>query len=151
MITCDKIMNNVPLTVRPTLGVRELAELFLTKSVESACVVDQESLVGVVTSMDLVFQEKQIHLPTFVHFLNGLLPLEPFSDRTRKELDKVAGATVAEIMTRRPVTVRPDTPVSEAATLMVERHLSILPVVENGRLLGAVTKPSLLRHYIEHS
>lgn len=151
MIRCEKIMNPHPLTVSPTLPVRELAELFLAKSLESACVVDQGRLVGVVTSMDLVFQEKQVHLPTFVHFLNGILPLEPFSGRTKKELEKIAGATVAAIMTSAPVTVAPDTPVSEAATLMVERHLSILPVVEQGRLRGAVTKPSLLRYYIEHS
>lgn len=52
---------------------------------------------------------------------------------------------LAMIMTKDPVTVRPDTPVKEAAALMVERHLRRLPVEKGGELAGMLTCADLLR------
>src|SRR5438309_5390012 len=53
---------------------------------------------------------------------------------------------ISELMTRNPCTVTPDTPVSEAARLMKEEDVGLVPVVERvggaetrGRLVGVVT------------
>ena len=46
---------------------------------------------------------------------------------------------VSELMTQRPVTVRPDATCGEAATLMKQEDCGSLPVVEAGRLVGIVT------------
>jgi CBS domain-containing protein len=133
------------LTVGPDCSVRDLAVLLLDRGLDGACVVDQhDELVGVVTTMDLVFQEKQVHLPTILNFLDFAIPLEPPS-RLRAELDKIAGTTVQEIMTREPVTIEPERLVSEVARMMVEQHLTIVPVIEDGKLLGMITKQALLR------
>ncbi len=52
----------------------------------------------------------------------------------------------ADIMTRDVLTVAPDTPIKEAIRLMLDRHISGLPVVdENGLLAGIVTEGDLLR------
>jgi CBS domain-containing protein len=132
------------LTVPPERSVRDLAQLLLERGLDGACVVEDGQLVGVVTTMDLVFQEKQVHLPTILNFLDFAIPLEPPS-RLRAELDKIAGTTVAQIMTRELVTVEPDRPVSEVARVMVDEHLTIVPVVDDAKLLGMVTKQALLR------
>jgi CBS domain-containing protein len=47
---------------------------------------------------------------------------------------------VKEIMTTEPVTVTPDTPIDEAARLMVRHKLGCLPVVEAERLVGILTE-----------
>jgi CBS domain-containing protein len=132
------------LTVGPDCSVRDLARLLLDRGLDGACVVDNDQLVGVVTTMDLVFQEKQVHLPTILNFLDFAIPLEPPS-RLRAELDKIAGTTVEQIMTREPVTVEPERLVSEVARMMVDKHLTIVPVVDDGKLLGMITKQALLR------
>ncbi|MDR7591166.1 MAG: CBS domain-containing protein, partial [Armatimonadota bacterium] len=50
-----------------------------------------------------------------------------------------------DVMTAPAVTVRPDTPVVEAARIMARRRISGLPVVdEEGRLVGIVTEADLL-------
>ncbi len=50
-----------------------------------------------------------------------------------------------DVMTSPAVTVRPDTPVAEAARIMAQRRISGLPVVdEDGRLVGIVTEADLL-------
>jgi CBS domain-containing protein len=64
---------------------------------------------------------------------------------------------VSEIMSRNPRTVTPDTPVSEAARLMKEEDVGIVPVVEQvggaetrARLVGVVTDRDIaVRHVAE--
>ena len=53
--------------------------------------------------------------------------------------------TVEEVMTRRVITVRPDTPVHEAARLMVANRVSGLPVIDQGkRVVGMVSDGDLI-------
>ncbi len=52
--------------------------------------------------------------------------------------------TVQEIMNSEPVTVRPDTPTTEAIRLMREHQLGCLPVTQEGRLVGIVTEHDLI-------
>lgn len=50
-----------------------------------------------------------------------------------------------DVMTTKVVTVAPDTPVIEIARLLLERHISAVPVVsDDGRLLGIVSEGDLI-------
>ncbi len=144
MPTAKQIMDPNPRITTPDVGVAELAGVLLADEEDGACVLDDGELVGVVTEMDLIFKEKQVHVPSFITFMDAVIPLE-LPGRLRDELRKIAGLTVADIMTRDPVTVGPDTPASEVASLMVENGYSVIPVVDEGTLIGAVTKHGLLR------
>jgi acetoin utilization protein AcuB len=54
--------------------------------------------------------------------------------------------TVAEVMTREPITIDPDAPVGTAVAVMQEREIRHLPVVDDaGRLLGMVSDGDLRR------
>lgn len=51
-----------------------------------------------------------------------------------------------DVMTSPVVTVAPDTPVAEVARLLLERHISAVPVVDaDGRLVGIVSEGDLMR------
>src|ERR1700735_3575419 len=53
---------------------------------------------------------------------------------------------VEHFMTRRVVTCAPDTPILTAARLMLDNHVSGLPVVDpSGRVVGVITETDLLR------
>jgi len=52
---------------------------------------------------------------------------------------------VRDIMTSPVLSVKPDTPVLEASKMMKDKRVSRLPVIENGKLAGIVTKDRLLR------
>ena len=64
---------------------------------------------------------------------------------------------ISEIMSKNPRSVSPDTPVSEAARLMKEEDVGLVPVVERvggaetrGRLVGVVTDRDIaIRHVAE--
>ncbi len=52
---------------------------------------------------------------------------------------------VRDLMTTEPVTTTPETPLKEAARLMVKHRISGLPVVQGGKVVGIVTEGDFLR------
>jgi CBS domain-containing protein/Flp pilus assembly pilin Flp len=54
------------------------------------------------------------------------------------------GKTVAHIMTRNPITVTSTSMLKPATTLMLDRHISSLPVIDDGRLVGILTLTDLV-------
>jgi CBS domain-containing protein len=53
--------------------------------------------------------------------------------------------TVADVMTRDPLTVRPDTPITEVIKTLAERRISGLPVLDaHGKLVGVVSETDLM-------
>jgi CBS domain-containing protein len=51
----------------------------------------------------------------------------------------------SDIMTQPVITVTPDTPVADVAQLLLERHISAVPVVEGDRAIGIVSEGDLIR------
>lgn len=144
MLRAKDIMDRTPRTVDPNLAVKELADLLLNERLDGVCVCEGGRLMGVVTAMDLIFQEKPVHLPSFFLFLDAMIPLES-RRHAEQEFRKITGARVADIMTTEPRTVDPDTPLDEIARLMVDEHFTLVPVVEGDRLVGVIDKPAMLR------
>jgi CBS domain-containing protein len=60
-------------------------------------------------------------------------------------VQKMLGATVADIMSPKPLTVSPDTPLSQIAALMAKQKVHTLPVMEGGQLVGIIGKMDLVR------
>ncbi len=55
-----------------------------------------------------------------------------------------AGTTVARVMTREPLSVSPDRPLTEAIALMQQSRFGCLPVVEGQELVGILTRSDLV-------
>jgi len=51
---------------------------------------------------------------------------------------------ISRVMTREPLKISPDAPLVEAVALLREKKLGCLPVVENGKLVGIITKSDML-------
>ena len=108
-----------------------------------AVVVDNDRMVGVVTEMDLVFRNKRVHLPTFIAVFDAVIPFDP-GGKAKAEFAKATGATVADVMTTDVVSATPDTSLSDIAAWMVERNLSMVPVLDGAQLVGVVTRRSMM-------
>jgi CBS domain-containing protein len=52
---------------------------------------------------------------------------------------------VKDVMTTEPLTTTPDTPLADAARLMLERKIGCLPVLEGGKLVGILTESDFVR------
>lgn len=56
--------------------------------------------------------------------------------------------TIEDVMIRKPFAIHPDTPIDEAARILLDRRIGGLPVVENGALVGVITASDILSAFI---
>ncbi len=135
----------------PTLGpeqtVEDAIKLFAESAISGAPVVEDGRLAGIVTEGDLIFRDADIKSPGFLDILGGVIPLGNW-DEYRQEALKSAGVTVGEVMTTEVFTVGPDASLAEAATIMAEERVKILPVAEDERLRGVVTRMDILTLHV---
>lgn len=69
----------------------------------------------------------------------------PFDYPTAEEFRAFTSAVaIKEIMTKEVITVAPLTPIEEAASLMSQKRIGALPVVQEGRLVGMLTETDVL-------
>ncbi len=132
-MTVEQIMTKEIITVEMDDGLFAVRELFNRHKFHHLLVTDGGRLVGVVSDRDL------------------LKNISPFIDRISERAADAATLQrrVHQIMTRTPVTIRPDTPVSEAAALLTEQSVSCLPVVnDNNRPVGIISWRDVLRTII---
>jgi CBS domain-containing protein len=61
-----------------------------------------------------------------------------------RDLHKSAAHTAGELMTANPITVSSDTPLIPAITTLITKHISSLPVVDAGQLVGVLTRTDLM-------
>jgi len=137
----DVMTTNV-VTVAPDTSVTDIARLLLEKRISGVPVVDAGGRpVGIVSEGDLVRRLGDEEGGARSWWL-GLLatPEERAAAYVRAH-----GRRAADVMTRDVVTVAPDTPLAAVARLLEERHIKRVPVVENGRLVGIVSRADLLR------
>ena len=136
-------------TLAPDQTVEDVIKLFAESGISGAPVVEGEELVGILTEGDLIFQDADIKAPGFLDILGGIIPLGNWEEYRRETL-KSAGVTVDELMTTDVTTVSPKTSLAEAATVMAERRIKLLPVTEEGTLRGVVTRMDILVLHVLH-
>jgi CBS domain-containing protein len=146
MTQAKDLMSSPVVTVTEKTEVRELARILAEKKISGAPVVDQQGkVIGVVTESDLIFQNKKVHIPTVVAILDAFIFLES-PERMDKEMKKMAGTKVEDIYTSKPITVEQHTPLEEVATLMAEKKIHTLPVLDAaGNLVGVIGKSDIIR------
>jgi CBS-domain-containing membrane protein len=150
MLTAKDMMTTNVIAVTKETAVRELARILADNRISGAPVIDESGkVIGVVTESDLIFQNKRVHIPTALAILDSFIFLED-PEKMERELKKMAGVTVADICTRKPVTVRQDTPIEEVATLMAEKSIHTLPVLDDeDQLVGVIGKTDIIRMIAE--
>lgn len=131
--------------VTPTTGVQEIARLLWSRGVSGVPVVDDGGkLVGIVSELDLLVRNANLHIPQYLRVLDVMIPLGSRHE-FEEELRRATGATAADVMTRLVITVKPDTDLADAATLMLDKDVNHLPVLDNGRLVGIISRADFVR------
>lgn len=144
-MVASEIMIRDVITINEDASVKDLAELLSRERISGVPVVDDEKrVVGIVSEGDLVSVDADIHFPHYIQFLDSVIFLESvkkFDERIRK----VAAVEVGQIMTRDVISVQVDTPVEEVATIMTDKEVNRLPVLDGDVLAGIVTRADVVR------
>src|SRR5215467_9456578 len=129
------------ITVKPDESVTRAVQLMLQNKISGLPVVDDEGgFVGIVTEGDFLRRGElgtQRQRPRWLEFLLG-------PGRLAAEYVQSSGQKVGEIMTIEPWTVTPETSLDEVVRLMERHRIKRLPVVQDGKLVGIVSRANLL-------
>jgi CBS domain-containing protein len=145
--TVADVMTPNPLTVTPETPLKEAIQILVAKKISGLPVVDEAGkLVGVISESDLMWQETGIDPPPYIMFLDSVIYLQNPS-RHDKEIHKVLGQTVGEVMTDKPITIKPHQSIKEAAHLIHDKKVRRLPVIteETGEVIGIITQGDIIR------
>jgi CBS-domain-containing membrane protein len=133
--TVRDVMTTRVVAVRRDASFREMAAMLRQERISAFPVIDDDGrVIGVVSEADMLIKEAD---------KSGRPGL--FSLWRRRQRDKAAAVTAAELVTSPPVTIRPDAGVAEAARLMYENRVKRLPVVnQTQHLIGIISRADVL-------
>jgi CBS domain-containing protein len=140
------VMTRDVVTVTPETPLSEAIKIFVDLKFGGLPVVDDRGkLVGVISETDLMWREKGIDPAPYIMFLDSAIYLQNPAKHDR-DLHKVLGQTVGEVMTRQGISISPDRTLQAAAKLMYDKHIHRLPVVDSeGQVIGIVTQSDIVR------
>ena len=122
-----------PITIPPDTFFPDAFRIIREQGIRYLPVVNKRGkLVGVVTQTDLLQASPSSVTTLSVYEVNYLL----------------AHLQIEEVMNK-PITVPEDTPLEEAARIMVEEGIGCLPVMRGGELVGIITAPDIFKAFVE--
>jgi acetoin utilization protein AcuB len=126
------IMSRNPLSIEPDAPVAAAIDVMVEHKIRHLPVVDERgTVVGIITDRDL---RSAVLAPALEEYLSAAA-----RRRLRAIGRTIENLRVKDAMTCNPVTTTPDVAVTQAAALMLERHVGSLPVIENDALVGIIT------------
>ncbi len=128
-ITVKELMTKDLKSVSPTERLIHARRVMLEAHVGRLPVIEDETLVGMITSKDL--------MRAFIDFRKNVP--EKYQKSQIKEV------SVEDIMSSNPIFTSKDETISEVSKIMMETGYNGLPVVENGKVVGIITQTDILR------
>lgn len=143
----SELMTSEVLTFAPGDNVMDAMRTMLMRDVDGAPVVDAEgTIVGLLSTADLIVEEARVHLPTVITLLGAYIELPSSKKKLDQDVEKALGSTVGEVMGEPAPTLGPDDTVELAATIMHEQGADRLPVIDDsGALVGIVARGDIVR------
>jgi CBS domain-containing protein len=119
------VMSSPVITLRPDVSAHAAAALLVSHGFTAAPVVDREHrVIGIVAEADLV---------------RGRIVPDGWT------VDDLPEPTVEDLMTRAPIAMRPDADLADVVALMLDEKIRSVPIVDEGVLVGVVSRRDALR------
>lgn len=127
-------MSTRPVTIRADTSITEALRTMRERQVRRLPVLNDEGrMVGIVSEKDLLYASPSPATSLSIYEMHYML----------------SQLLVTELMSRDVITVTPDTPLEEAALLMVDNTIGGLPVMEGDRLVGIITETDVFKVFLE--
>lgn len=141
----QQIMRGDVPSVRSDESVARVSRLMVEYDVAGIAVVENNEIIGIITESDIIAREADVDAPTPVPFLDAIFVAD--AGRLYDEEVRRALAVNASMLMSSPVySIRQDATLSEVATVMIDRRVNPMPVVdENERYVGILSRKDLVR------
>ncbi len=142
-----EIMSSPAITVQPETTIQEVARIMGEHHISGVPVVDADGgLLGTVTEVNLIARNAPLKQPRYLAVLSAVIPvgLDDYYEY-KQQLRQALATNARQLMNSDVRTVEPSTTVEEALEIMLHPENTMLPVLENDRLVGVVTRTDLVR------
>ena len=127
-------MSRPVVTVYPETTLEDALARMQSNHIHSTPVVNKRGeMVGIISDGDIYHA-----MPSDVTTLN-----------VWEQREQVRRLTVNNCMTREVIVIDEGAPIEEAACLMADHHISALPVLSDGRLIGIISRTDLFKVFLE--
>lgn len=149
-VQAKNVMNPKVISVTVGTTLKEAIRIFADQKISALPVVDmEENLVGILTESDVVEYSNKVHVVPMLDSSGWISPYEnPGATMDYKQGFELMEKTVVEkIMTKKVVTVQPETLGSEIAQKMKKKKINHVPVVnEKGKLCGIIARADMINY-----
>lgn len=137
----DVMTTNV-VSVKPETDVKDVALLLLENRVSAVPVIDNgNKLIGMLSEGDLIRRVADESVHSNSSWLEAV-----FSTRNlAAEFTKIHAKQAKDVMTAEVISVNQDVDISEIASLLAKHHVKRVPVIDNGQVVGIVSRANLLQ------
>lgn len=143
-LTLAKVMNLNAATVRDSATMGEVVDLIAKTDTTGVSVVDEQgNLVGYVTDGDIMRYLSRLDLNISGPSAGVNLSLKDTEDMEQR-VASLAKLNVMELATKRVISVDVSTPLDVACGVLSKRKIKKIPVTDNGKLVGALSRRNVL-------
>ncbi|MEH2346544.1 MAG: CBS domain-containing protein [Nostoc sp.] len=144
--TVADVMSRDPIVVYAETPLKEAIQILAERHISGLPVVDDVGkLVGIISETDLMWQETGVTPPAYIMFLDSVIYLKNPATYER-DLHKALGQIVGEVMSKNPIAISSDKTLKEAATIMHDRSVHRLPVLDDtDQVIGILTRGDIIR------
>ncbi len=143
-----ELMTIYPVSIQRNMDLRRAAEIISLADASDLMVIDEErNFVGVLSEGDLI----RAILPNFDEVIQAGGTLQDAFMFFVAKGRELANRPIEPLIIKDPVTVSPDNEVAEVATILIQKQIRRLPVVQNGKLLGTVSRADVCRAVIYYA
>lgn len=145
MMRAKDVMRSNVVFVKKEDKLNDVIGVLLQHHVSGVPVVDKDNhLLGIVTERDLVTKEKCLNISSYMEFVASILFVDGKKPET-KMCRNLQHLTAKDIMTAPVYAVRMEATIEEIVSLMMNRHINRIPVIDDDdRLVGIIGRNDLL-------
>jgi len=143
--TVRDIMRAPAPMLAPDDAVAVVAKALADSGLSAAPVVEAGQVIGIVTDKDLIQRTADVSMPSVGACFDAVWVADGGRD-FEDDLRHALATTARQLMTHPVVAIRDIATIEETATVMMDRNVSALPVLDaHGALVGLVTRADLVR------
>ncbi len=136
------VMRRELITAKAEMTIDDAVHLMVVNRISGLPVVDSAgAVVGLISEGDLLRRTElgtEARTSSWIGWLAG-------QGRAARAYVREHARKVGEVMTTPVITVTPETALADIVAIMESRHIKRVPVVENGRLVGMLTRSDVIR------